>query len=188
MQEIKSSEVRGNLPKLLTSVLKTGEAIGILNNSALVAVLTNVKPRRALPPIEIRVEQARADWSNLIDAVAVRGARFAFPSKDGSKYVYLERHRDFYNPFARQWLDHMTEWQATQSREATLEELMSVQSSTAAHLAELGSKLGTQLQEIDQKVRCFFALVQRNGDLRNVPELGVGTARTAPLLERYEVD
>jgi len=44
------------------------------------------------------------------------------------------------------------------------------------------------IQAINDKVACFFALVQRNGDLRNVPELGVGTPRTAALLERYEAE
>ena len=188
VKEIKSSEVRGNLPKLLTSVVKTGEPIGILNNAVLVAVLTHDKPKRALPPIEIRVDQARADWSNLIDAVSVRGARFCFPTKDRAKAVYLIRHKDFFNPFARAWIDHMGQWQAAQSREATLDELMDVQSSTAAHLSQLGENLQTGIQAINDKVACFFALVQRNGDLRNVPELGVGTPRTAALLERYEAE
>lgn len=188
MQELKSSEVRANLPKLLASVFRTREPIGILNNAALVAVLTAVKPKRAIPPLPIRTEQAKADWSNLIDAVAVRGARFSFPSKDGTKLVYLVRHKDFQNEFARQWLDHMSAWQAEHDKAATLDEIMAVQTSTAAHLNELGANLQTHLQEIDQKVRCFFALVNRNGDLSNVPELGVGSLRTADLLERYEAE
>lgn len=189
MRELKSSVVRASLPKLLTSVFRTPqEPIGILNNTALVAVLTAVKPKRAIPPIPIRPEQAKADWSNLIDSVAVRGARFSFASKDGTKHVYLVRHKDFQNEFARQWLEHMSAWQAQHNHEATLDELMAVQTSTAAHLNELGANMQDRLREIDLKVRCFFALIQRNGNLSNVPEFGVGSPRTADWLERYEAE
>ena len=188
MENLKSSVVRAGLSKILSSVVLTQEPVGILHNDELVAVLTPHKPRQVIPALPIGAEQAKADWSNLIDAVAVRGARFVFTSKKKPGQVFLVRHKAFQSPFARQWIDHVSDWQTQHRQEATLEELMAIHASMASQLETLSANVQHSLADLHQKVHWVFASVNRNGDLLNTPEFGVSPLRKADDLGRYEAE
>lgn len=166
---------------MLQSVITENHEIGIEHNGEVVALLTTQKPKRKIPPIQIGAEKAREGWSQLIESVSVRGARFMFTHKKNGHVVYLVREEQYANPFSQQWIENLNDWKDQNNYPVSVGETVDVEADAIKHLNE-------SVELISKKLSCLFALVNRGGDLNNVPDLGLVRSRTAADLERYEAE
>lgn len=189
MKKITSTEVRDNLAKKLMEIFDTKIDVEIEQNGQAVAILTTKKPQRALAPLRVKSEDAKKNWGELLQAVSLRNARFAFHRRSkstGEAYqIYLIPSPHFENTFAKRWSAHVADGKQRQNGETTPNrELLEAQNETRNQLEVLSKGIA----DVQEKLTLTFALINRNGRLYNTPELGVVKLAEEDDLDQYEVD
>lgn len=177
MEVLKSPKVRVSLQKLLTQIVQTGEDVGIELNGELVALLTKNEPTQSVPPIYITGEEAREGWSELLEAVMVRNARFFFRNRKTKDVMYLVRAPKYRNKFERRWVNHIADWKAEQDRTAQpdINDVIEGQEELQTLLASLAEEVTGTSKKLNQ----VFALLYRQGDIFKYPELGTTPLKSA---------
>ena len=188
MESKKSSSVRTSLSQHLSEVAQSGNAVGIEHNGDVVAILTTEKPSYAVPSLQLRTAEAKIGWAKILEAVAVRSARFYFHRK-GEPRIYLVKNKDYSHQYGQMWVKHLAEWRAQQQQQQqkekiSMSDLLDAQDDVQDTLRELGEEVG----KISQKINSVFAIINRGGSLLSTPESGLVTLSSSNELERIERD
>lgn len=104
-----------------------------------------------------------------------------FTHKKTGEIVYLLREEQYANPFSQEWIENLNNWKDQNNYPVSVGETVDVEADAIKHLNE-------SVELISKKLSCLFALVNRGGDLNNVPDLGLVSPKTAADLERYEAE
>jgi hypothetical protein len=184
MEKVKSTYLVRNLTRVLNEVISSGKAIGVEDGVDTVAVLTLEKPNYEVPPIRLNIERARAAWPEVMNTVAIQGARYAFRSKSQGIEVYLRRYNKYRVPLAKAWNDQVSEYRPKPTEGVTKMELLQAQEE-AKHQIE---QLKDDIAAVSQKLNLLFALINRNGDLLATPESGVKKKPDEDDLEHFPLD
>jgi predicted MPP superfamily phosphohydrolase len=182
-----SSAVRKYLPKILKAVFENNEDLEIELYGQVVAILTLQEPHRAIAPLRIKTEDAKKGWSELLQAVSTRKARFAFYRKSGEhKYqIYLVPNPKCKNSFSEGWANHVASWKENAQ---TVQSTGSVRLEPASDIHLEFASIHESLKGLKNIVKHTFALINRGGDVFKTPELGTLRLVDADDLERYEAD
>lgn len=162
MDIMKSSVVRARFTKILKQILDTGEDIGLDQNGETVAVLSLKQPATGVPPLRIGAQQAREDWSKLLECVVTSQAEFSFFSKKRKVTIYLTRCAEYDNPFVTAWTTHVAHWKGMQNQPVT------------------GSDIAPLLEQISNRLKHVYGLLNYNP--AELPP------KRESDLDRYEVD
>lgn len=185
MEKVKSSAARTDLTKLLNRLAKGDvDKIAIEVNGEAIAVLTTEEPNYEIPAIKLFTEEARDDWASLLEAVAIRNARFFFVMKGSGEKIYLRRHSKYRHAASQRWIEHVSTHRAERKEPPTIEDLLGGLDSMNLKLDEFE----IQFDQMKAMYRLLFAKVERKGDLFATPENGINSALNANALGRYEVD
>jgi hypothetical protein len=182
---MKSSEVRKDLTKLLSSLLRGEvEEIDVEVNGEAVAVITKNEPALGTPAIYLKAEEAREDWAGILETVAIQNARYFFKRSGSDEKIYLRKHRDYRHSAARRWRAHVNAYRDEKTAPLTLEDLMASQEDLGRKVEEMGELLN-EMRTIN---KLLFARIERGGDLFRTPENGVIRPFDAGDLDRYEAE
>jgi len=180
---MKSSDVRKNLTKVLSQVLRGEvEDVEIEVNGEVVAFLSTDEINFEVPPIHLKAEEAREDWAGILETVAIQNARYFFRKTGSDTKVYLKRHPNYRHSAARRWRSHVNSVRQEKEAPLTLEDLMASQEDLGRKVEEMAGLLD-QMKTIN---KLLFARIERGGDLFRTPENGVLRTFDANDLERYE--
>ena len=196
MEEISSSVVRLQLSKKLRLIYETGNPIAILHNAVVVARLTLKEPAYEIPPLRIRLEEARKNWGELLDFIAIRRARYFFRMRFGSEdepptIIYMVPASSYRNPFSEAWREHVTVFRNSEHQIPSVDAADIVEDLKDAlrhDRQEIEAKLTSSLDAMDKKITCLVALINRKGNMYATPELGIVPTPNAADLDRYEAD
>lgn len=181
---VKSSEIRTNLTQKLREVWQTGEAMEILSDGKVIALLTLEKPV-GVSPLRITLREAREGWSDLLAEVSQIRARYFFlvrfrglKNDMSAPAIYLvpSPHR---NRFHDEWMTHKKAYKDSQVHTLSVQEQIDeirdgVRDDLKKALIEMSEQLQAGIAKIEQKIGVAFAGVTRpNGNLYATPELGV---------------
>lgn len=179
---VKSSEVKRDLRATLKRVGETGQDILIEYSGEVHARLTTRKPQKKVAPVRLRVEDARQNWSKLMQVVATRDARFVFRLVN-SPAVFLLRDSEYQNGILHQWNEHIKKHRLTSATAGTAEAFDEAKDEIIHQI----HCLDEVVKQLSTTVRTAFASLTRT-DLRAFPETGLVPRRNEGDLERYEVD
>lgn len=168
---MKSSTIRTSLAKYTRQVISSGADVVIEHDSKEIAVLSLKPPSKGTEPLRIKIADAQAGWADLLNIVALRGARYYFKLKprsdeDQTPKVYLYRYKQC-NRFVEEWNKHRSEQICSDmdAKNALEKALEDIRNSIETIAKQVGS--------VTQVVRWTFAAVNRDGHLLNTPEMGV---------------
>lgn len=182
---MKSSEVRKDLSKLISCLLRGEvEEIEIEINGEAVAILTKEEPTSEIPPIFLKAEEAREDWSGILESVAIQGARYYFKRASSSEKIYLRRHQTYRHTAARRWRAHVSACRQEKRAPLTLEDYMASHEDVVRKVEEIGGLVDS----LRTTNRLLFARIERGGDLFRTPENGVVRSFDVGDLDRYEAE
>jgi gamma-glutamyl:cysteine ligase YbdK (ATP-grasp superfamily) len=168
---MKSSTIRTSLAKYVRQVISSEADVVIEHDGKNIAVLSLKSPSEGTIPLRMKIADAQAGWADLLNIVALRGARYYFKLKarsdeDETPKVYLYRYKQC-NRFVEEWNKH---------RSAQICSDVDAKNSLEKELEEIRKNIemvAKQLDSVTKVSRWTFAAVNRDGHLLNTPEMGV---------------
>lgn len=183
---ISSSDLRKTISSYLEKVATTRQAIHIESHGLIVAQLTLDRGDHQIPPLPLVTSELRGSWGKVIEAVAVRKARYVFMVKAGRKdstKVYLRPYSMKFSRFIRDWNEHVREHRAQETESDVLAAARELENTVLERVAELERLIA----ELSQQTKIVFARMERT-DLYKCPELGTEPLASRADLERFEAD
>lgn len=177
-----STDVKSDLRGAIERVCEKKQDISIRYSGKVVAKLTAQQPSRRIPPVRLKIEEARQNWSELMQVVAIRGACFSFKLVDEVP-VFLVRDAGYQNPILLKWKEHLKEHKGSSDTAGTAETVDEAKDEIIQYI----ESLETALKSLTTKVSTAFASMSRR-DVHATPDNGLVRRQTVADLERYEVD